>query len=75
MDYNVIENIKNGFFLSSKYDSKKMMNIPIPYVVVHANFLPNVLILSGHSVLGTLLASISPRSTTMLASDWCKILI
>ena len=39
VNYNVIECIKNGYFQSNKYDSR-FVSIPVPHVVVFANFEP-----------------------------------
>jgi hypothetical protein len=39
INYSVIESIKNGYFQSNKYDSR-FISIPIPHLVVFANFQP-----------------------------------
>ena len=41
IDYNLIENVKNGYFQSGKYNST-MTIMPIPHIVVFANFRPNI---------------------------------
>jgi hypothetical protein len=41
VDYALIENLKNGYFQSGKYDSK-MIVIPIPHLVIFSNFQPNI---------------------------------
>ena len=41
LDYNLIENLKNGYFQSGKYDST-MKIMPIPHLVVFANYKPDM---------------------------------
>ena len=46
VDYNLIENVKNGYFQSGKYDSA-MVIMPIPHMVIFSNFKPNTAKLSA----------------------------
>jgi hypothetical protein len=41
IDYNLIENVKNGYFQSGKYNST-MTIMPIPHIVIFANFRPKI---------------------------------
>ena len=45
VNYEVIESVKNGIFLSTKYDSQ-MKVFPIPHVCIFANFMPDLTKLS-----------------------------
>jgi len=41
IDYNLIENVKNGYFQSGKYNSQ-FVSMPSPHLVVFANFKPDI---------------------------------
>lgn len=70
LNYGILESLKDGYVLSSKYHSQ-MKKFPIPHVFVLSNHLPKMGALSRERVVITALnADAIPQEDIQLAQYW-----